>query len=209
MRDDRPVNRRNFFREGLRELLKPLGEIIEPFENALGGLSELEKAAPKPKPTPTPPAWGFLRPPGALEERQFLQTCSRCATCVNVCPAQCIKIEPGKAGGAPYIDPNVMPCVVCDGLLCMRDCPSGALVPTALGLIDMGTAVWKQELCVRSRGEDCTICIDQCPIGAVAIELRDGKIHVIEDGCIGCGVCQNYCPTNPKSIVVVPRDAMP
>ena len=130
-------------------------------------------------------------------------------TCVSVCPAQCIKIDPtgNKGNGAPYIEPEVMPCVMCDGLVCMRDCPSGALVPTALGLVHMGTAMWKESFCVRSRGEQCTICIDQCPIGSVAIELRNDRIHVKEEGCTGCGVCENYCPTKPKSIVVIPKAA--
>jgi ferredoxin-type protein NapG len=124
---------------------------------------------------------------------------------VEVCPAQCIKIDPARAGGAPFIDPGVMPCVVCDGLVCMRECPSGALVPTALGLIDMGTAKWNSSTCVRLHGENCTICIDQCPLGMVAIKLTGGCVDVIQDGCIGCGVCEHYCPTTPKSIVVVPR----
>ncbi|HEY7091088.1 MAG TPA: 4Fe-4S dicluster domain-containing protein [Tepidisphaeraceae bacterium] len=206
MSSDKPVNRRRFFREGLRELLKPLSELVEPLENAARTLGEFEKVLPAPRPQPPArPQLGFLRPPGALDERQFIDTCSRCRNCVAVCPAECIKIDRDVAGGAPYIDPDAMPCVVCDGLLCMHRCPSGALVPTALGLIDMGTAVWKEALCVRSKGENCTICIDQCPIGTVAIELREGRVHVIEEGCIGCGVCEHYCPTVPKSIVVIPR----
>jgi NAD-dependent dihydropyrimidine dehydrogenase PreA subunit len=60
---------------------------------------------------------------------------------------------------------------------------------------------------VRSKGEQCTICVDQCPLGATAIELREGKIDVHPLGCIGCGVCQYYCPTNPKSITVIPKSA--
>ena len=98
------------------------------------------------------------------------------------------------------LDPNVMACVVCDGLKCMHVCPSGALVPIPLGEINMGTAVWNYETCVRSHGENCTICIDQCPIGTVAIELRANMVHVHESGCTGCGVCQQQCPTSPKSI---------
>jgi ferredoxin-type protein NapG len=216
MEPDKPVNRRRFFREGLRELLRPLAEMAEPLEEAIKQLGKLENVgAPSPAPAPYEPprhdpVGHWLRPPGALEERSFLDTCSRCGTCVSVCPAQCIKIDStgAKGGGAPYIEPDLMPCVVCDGLVCMRDCPSGALVPTALGLIDMGTAVWKDNLCVRSKGEDCKICVDRCPLGTVAIELTEGRIEVYEKGCIGCGVCQNYCPTTPKSIVVVPRSAM-
>lgn len=204
MPDDKPVNRRRFFRDGLRELFKPLAEAVEPIEQAIKHLDRLDRMAPS-----APPQTKVLRPPGALSERAFVETCSRCEKCVKVCPAQCIKIDfSGEKGDrAPYIEPNAMPCVVCDGLVCMRECPSGALVPTALGLIDMGTAVWESQLCVRSNGEDCTICIDKCPIGTVAIELRDDRVHVIEEGCIGCGVCQHECPTTPKSIVVVPRPA--
>jgi ferredoxin-type protein NapG len=213
---DKHVNRRRFFREGLRELLKPLANAAEPLEEVARQLSRMEQILPKdppPRPTHAPtvtgPAQAWLRPPGALDERSFRDTCSRCGTCVNVCPAQCIKIDStgAKGHGAPYIDPQVMPCVVCDGLVCMRDCPSGALVPTALGLIDMGTAVVREHLCVRVEGEDCQICVQQCPIGSVAIELRDDRVHVIEDGCTGCGVCENRCPTNPKAIVVIPKSA--
>lgn len=208
MNEDKPLNRRRFFREGLREFLKPLAGAIEPIEQAISHLGKLENVvSPPPATRRIDQPW--LRPPGALDERSFIDTCSRCGNCVKVCPAQCIKIDEtgAKGAGAPYIDPVAMPCVVCDGLVCMRDCPSGALVPTALGLIDMGTAEWLEPLCVRSRGEECTICIDQCPIGMVAIELRNGKVHVIEDGCTGCGVCQHECPTDPKAIVVHPRSS--
>lgn len=201
MPSDKPVDRRRFFREGLRELLKPLANVVDPIEQAIQQFGKLEGAPPATKPA------RWLRPPGAIAEKSFVDVCSRCGNCVKACPAQCIKIDPSGAlgAGAPYIDPDAMPCVVCDGLVCMRDCPSGALIPTALGLLDMGTARWDSATCVRHRGQDCTICIDQCPIGSVAIELRAGRVHVIDDGCIGCGVCQHYCPTTPKSIVVVPR----
>ena len=211
--EDKPVNRRRFFREGLRELLKPLANAVEPFEEVARQLSKMDdtfgalESAPKATPTVKGPGRSWLRPPGALDEQAFRDTCSRCGTCVSVCPAQCIKIDPtgNKGHGAPYIEPEVMPCVMCDGLVCMRDCPSGALVPTALGLVHMGTAMWKDSLCVRSKGEQCTICIDQCPIGSVAIELRNDRVFVKEEGCTGCGVCENYCPTKPKSIVVIPK----
>src|SRR5689334_3469525 len=95
MADENPMNRRRFFREGLRELLKPLGQAIAPFERAvqqLGALEDTVQSISPPKLSRKLDIW--LRPPGALEEMQFRQTCSRCGECVKVCPAQCIKIDP-------------------------------------------------------------------------------------------------------------------
>ena len=221
MDPNKPVDRRRFFREGLRGLLRPLAEAVEPLHEAAKHLERMEQLGKDPvaqtsasSVEPRPASSNLdelarsvaLRPPGALAEQSFLDTCSRCAECARVCPAQCIQLDTtGRiAGGAPYIDANVMACVVCDGLKCMHVCPSGALVPTALGDIDMGTAVWNSATCVRRNGEDCTICVDRCPVGSVAIELRGDRIHVIPEGCIGCGVCQHECPTDPKSIVVIP-----
>ena len=206
MDERKSVNRRRFFREGLRELLKPIAETIAPLEEAARQLGDLEHSVARAQvKSLAREAW--LRPPGALPEQQFRDTCSRCGVCVQVCPAQCIKIDStgAKGAGVPYIEPDSMPCVVCDSLACMNQCPSGALSPIPLADIDMGTAVWRESTCVRSKGEDCTICIDHCPVGEVAIALRDGKVVVFEQGCIGCGVCQHDCPTSPKSIVVVPR----
>jgi NAD-dependent dihydropyrimidine dehydrogenase PreA subunit len=128
---------------------------------------------------------------------------------VKVCPAACIKIDEtgAKGDGAPFIEPTEMPCVMCDGLLCMHVCPTGALRPIPIQDIDMGTARWREETCVRTIGENCTICVDQCPMGTAALELNGNRVVVKEEGCTGCGVCEHYCPTTPKSIVVTPRDA--
>ena len=207
MSDERHVNRRRFFREGLRELLKPLGKAVEPIHEVARHFNDLEHrpAAAAAKP-PRQTAW--QRPPGALEGESFTDVCSRCGECAKVCPAQCIKIDStGVNGdGAPYIEPNDMPCVMCNGLLCMHVCPTGALVPTPIMDIDMGTARWREETCVRTIGENCTICVDQCPMGTAALELNGNRVVVKDEGCTGCGVCQHYCPTDPKSIVVTPRD---
>jgi len=215
--DDAPFNRRNFFRQGLRHLLRPLENAAAPLEDAIKQLAALDfesdaAAARKTSMSPPRPLANLMvgppiRPPGALPEQQFRETCSRCGECVRVCPVQCIKIDPSgvRGAGAPFIDVDNAACVLCDGLLCMNKCPSGALVPTPIGDIDMGTAQWHEQLCLRTHNEGCTVCIDQCPIGEVALVLEDGKVKVIENGCTGCGVCQNRCPTSPKSITVSPR----
>jgi ferredoxin-type protein NapG len=210
MSDDRPLDRRRFFRMGLRELLKPLANAAEPIERALRELESLDKAISATPGTPGSRSLPiFLRPPGALDEQAFREQCSRCGICVSVCPADAIKIDStgAIANGAPYIVAAEAPCVACDGLHCMQNCPSGALRFTPLVDIDIGTAEWKSQFCTRTTiGDDCRICVDQCPLGSAALVIDEaGKVKVIEDGCIGCGVCERYCPTEPKSIVVVPK----
>lgn len=216
---DKPMDRRQFFRKGLTELFKPLANALDPVERTIREFEKLSNrsstsspvgassATPPAQPAKTVPLDVWVRPPGALPESQYLSACSRCGKCVEVCPAECIKLDPtanlGK--GAPYIDPNVMACVVCDDLSCMKVCPTGALVFTDVPQIKMGTAVWRDDPCVRTtRQEDCRQCVDICPVGSTAIELAGEEIRVHPLGCIGCGLCQQHCPTEPKSITVIP-----
>lgn len=195
-----PIDRRRFFRQGLSQLLRPIAATVQSF----GIQRPSEVSADEPRVLPEGPT--LLRPPGALAESEFTSRCTCSGECVRSCPVRCIRIDPTESigGGKPFIDVDTMPCVVCDGLYCMQACPSGALTPTPMERIDMGTAVWREQTCLRSHGQNCTICVDKCPIGEIAIELNAGKIQVKEDGCIGCGACQHDCPTAPKSIVVQP-----
>ena len=59
-------------------------------------------------------------------------------------------------------------------------------------------------------GKACTLCADMCPIpnpmSAISmVPSGSGNKPEIYDGCIGCGVCQEVCPTSIPSIVVKPR----
>lgn len=148
----------------------------------------------------------ILRPPGAISESAFLETCHRCGNCVESCPAEAIQVYQSNAPnlvGTPYIDPNSQPCVVCTSLACMQVCPSGALQPLSVNQIQIGLAELNHDTCLRTGGIECTYCVDSCPIGETAIRLDSQKrIQVIPTGCVGCGVCQYECPTAPKSVVV-------
>jgi len=203
---EKPVDRRRFFRLGLAELLGPISALAKPLQQAAEQIAKLDHIRPPEPVRKTVSLEVWLRPPGALAEQKFRETCSRCGNCVRACPADAIQIDAtGRRGeGAPFIDPDFMSCVVCEGLQCMHVCPSGALIPTSINDIDMGTAVWREEYCLRSSGDSCTICIDKCPLGSAAIELKENLVAVNPHGCIGCGVCQTECPTSPKSIYVVP-----
>ena len=61
-------------------------------------------------------------------------------------------------------------------------------------------------------GKECTLCADMCPapnpLGAIAMvpDSKGGKRPEIYDGCIGCGTCQEVCPTQVPSIVIKPRE---
>lgn len=63
----------------------------------------------------------------------------------------------------------------------------------------------------KFEGKQCTLCADMCPIpnplSAIAMvpDKSGGRRPEIYDGCIGCGVCEEVCPTNKPSIVVKPR----
>jgi len=55
----------------------------------------------------------------------------------------------------------------------------------------------------------CDLCVRHCPIeGAISLERMssdpddDRRTPVIYDRCVGCGVCEMMCPTEPASIVV-------
>ncbi len=189
--DGMPHDRRAFFREAFTRFVQPVAEYLD---TQIG--------------THLPAGKVLLRPPGALPEAAFLETCLRCGNCVDSCPADAIQplqSDQSNLAETPYINPDDQPCVVCDSLECMQVCPSGALQKLSVHEIQIGLAEVNYSVCLRSNGVDCLDCVDSCPIGETAIRLDSEKrVEVLSTGCIGCGVCQYQCPTTPKSIVVRP-----
>jgi len=72
-----------------------------------------------------------LRPPGALDERDFLASCIKCGQCVQVCPVSAIKLgdlHEGHGIGVPFIAARDQACdFSCDAVQCILACPTGAL----------------------------------------------------------------------------------
>jgi ferredoxin-type protein NapG len=72
-----------------------------------------------------------LRPPGALDEKDFLSSCIKCGQCVQVCPVDAIKLADlvdGFGVGVPYIDARAQACdFSCDAVQCILACPTGSL----------------------------------------------------------------------------------
>jgi ferredoxin-type protein NapG len=144
---------------------------------------------------------------------------------VAACPAQCIQLDTAQpdreplADGLPYIIARQSPCVVCSDLSCMKACPTGALQLVAQPAdIHMGVAVIDHRRCLRGpegyqpgspAGEDCQLCVTQCPLGGSAIGFDAAGRVQVRRGCVGCGVCERACPTEPASIFVQPFDRLP
>jgi ferredoxin-type protein NapG len=224
-----------------------------------------------------------LRPPGALDEKDFLSSCIKCGQCVQVCPVQAIRLADlvdGFGVGAPYIDARAQACdFSCDAVQCILACPTGSLTykkPSGLAVRSgapmagkpillakendpeptlnlaerIGVArLTRPESCLAIQGkgfkgqargtgfqgelrymkvdrwkpikvtdhpydtELCDLCVQACPIkGAISIETvfapngTQRKSPVVHEPCVGCGVCEMICPTEPASIEIIPGE---
>lgn len=143
--------------------------------------------------------------------------CIRCNRCLEVCPYGSIK----RAGwsttiGTPYVLPELKACYLC--MACCRLCPTGALTRTLKNpeKVAMGKAKIDATICYSHLflehdvlpkhagskiGALCNTCYNVCPLQDKAIVLKDNLFPVILDGCVGCGICVERCPTRPRRAV--------
>ncbi|MEA1913803.1 MAG: 4Fe-4S dicluster domain-containing protein [Campylobacterota bacterium] len=144
-----------------------------------------------------------------------IRACYACnaVPCVLACPSgaldhACEKAEDIKMGIAVLEFP--------DTCLAMSNTPLPAGYSAQMqGFTSSVNNVTKLELDLLEKmksfeGKQCTLCADMCPIpnpmGAIAMvpDKNGGKRPEIYDGCIGCGACQEVCPTTIASIVIKP-----
>lgn len=156
----------------------------------------------------------LLRPPGALPKKEFLSTCINCHRCGQACPNDCIKYvnDPFHPGihDTPYIRPREKGCILC--MKCTQACPSGALQlienddgETIQKHVKMGVASVDKNICNSYNGYTCGVCIRACPFGGVALKAETWERPVvIEDKCVGCGLCEQSCIHYPQAIRVRP-----
>ena len=71
--------------------------------------------------------------------------------------------------------------------------------------IRMGVAVIDHESCLAWQGLICKACWHECPFSDEAIVL-DAYYRpiVVAKACIGCGLCDQACATEPSSITIRP-----
>ena len=133
----------------------------------------------------------WLRPPGAVKELLFLERCTACGDCIEVCPHDSIQIS--KEDERPEIFPGDTPCYLCDDFPCITACETEALLPLNGGITDvnMGTAKVNYRLCTAPGG--CNACVAKCPTEAIQMDFSSFTITVDEGQCVGCGICEYVC----------------
>lgn len=154
----------------------------------------------------------FLRPPGALPEREFLAACIGCGQCANVCPNKCISLQGLESGVAqlatPVISARAQACILC--MACTQVCPTQALTklePTEAGMsaVNMGKAVVSEALCYSFAGRTCGVCYRACPLPGKALTLGMFETPIVHaEHCVGCGLCEQACVHMPQAIRVIP-----
>jgi ferredoxin-type protein NapG len=152
-------------------------------------------------------AHNLVRPPGALEEPDFLASCSRCLRCLDACAPMAIIPAPAFSGlanlGTPVLETNK--CILC--MECIRTCPTGALGKIPKEDIFLGTAVILKDVCVAwLKTRRCKECEKACKPEAVVMQENRFPV-ILAEKCNGCGICMRRCPTEPKSIYISPEGA--
>jgi ferredoxin-type protein NapG len=162
-----------------------------------------------------------IRPPGAVDENEFLNRCIRCQKCADACPNNAILPLDGSFGpqrrNTPYIKPRRQTCMLCNGvegdfLKCTDVCPSGALQRVRKDAdeiqrkVHMGVAEIDQALCYSYNDWSCGACYRACPFPGVAMQLGLWeRPQVIPEACVGCGLCERACIRYPHAIRVRPK----
>jgi ferredoxin len=167
----------------------------------------------------------LIRPPGVRDERAFLAACVRCSHCMKVCPTaglQPLVLEAGLEGlWTPRLAPRLGYCdYSCHA--CGQVCPSGAIPPLTLEAKRasvMGLAAIDRNRCLPwAYDTPCIVCEEMCPVPEKAIRLHEVEVvdergavvhlqqpYVLQELCIGCGICEFQCPMQGQAAIQVYR----
>ncbi|MBN2560525.1 MAG: 4Fe-4S dicluster domain-containing protein [Phycisphaerae bacterium] len=138
-----------------------------------------------------------IRPPGAVEELEFLERCVKCGQCIRVCPTNTLQpaqLEAGLEGlWTPIMNFRMGHCQFhCTA--CGHVCPTGAIqrisIEEKLGLgefaqqgpIKLGTAHFDTGRCLPySKNIPCVVCEEVCPTSPKAI-YTERQMRTVRDG---------------------------
>ncbi len=167
----------------------------------------------------------LLRPPGAVEETEFLRRCIRCGECMKVCIGGALHPALLEAGGTGLWSPLLMARIgYCEFncTLCGQVCPTGALKQLSLAekhKTVIGIAVFDKDRCLPyARAEECLVCEEHCPTGEKAIVFEEKEVSLrgevrrvkhpvlVKERCVGCGICETRCPVEGASAIRVTNE---
>ncbi len=140
-----------------------------------------------------------IRPPWALEEYDFTETCTRCGACIQRCEEQILVEGRGKF---PVVEFKRGECTFCE--VCVEVCE-----PKALRITEESRGLpWALEVrvnhdCVAQKGVVCQVCGDQCLEGVFRFRPRVGgavQMEMDSEKCNGCGACIAPCPVAALTI---------
>ena len=136
----------------------------------------------------------LLRPPGALDEPDFLSRCIRCGECMKACPNNALQPTLTEAGLEGLWTPTLVPRIgYCEPscVLCSEVCPTGAIwqiTPREKGWvvgvssaqnqpIRLGTAFYDRGRCLPwAMATDCIVCEEWCPVSPKAIYVQEAEV---------------------------------
>jgi polyferredoxin len=131
-----------------------------------------------------------IRPPGAVEERAFLERCIRCAECMKVCPNNALHpafLEAGVEGiWTPILIARIGYCEH-SCVLCGQVCPTGAIqkitekekLGQGVPPVKIGTAFYDHGRCLPwSMQTPCIVCEEFCPTSPKAIWVEEVEAPV-------------------------------
>lgn len=170
-----------------------------------------------------------IRPPGSINEQDFLKRCIKCSACMRVCPTNALHpalLESGVEGLWTPIMINKIGYCEHHCVLCSQVCPTGAIkaitVSEKVGSkskdpIKIGTAFFDKGRCLPwAMDVECIVCEEVCPTTPKAIWYRETTVTTRENKikklkrpyldptlCIGCGICENKCPVSDLPAVRV------
>lgn len=144
-------------------------------------------------------------PSGATGLNAFRAKCVGCQLCVKSCPENVLR--PSRELKFPLIPTMGFEHGYCRPTCtrCARVCPTGAIkmLPLQERLhTQIGRAEFHRDRCVAAKDKvKCTACERHCPVKAIT--LTDGIPAVNAARCIGCGACENLCPSRPLPAIVI------
>ncbi len=187
-----PIGRRELFRRGGKKITEAASQIAA------------AKTARR--------AEGWIRPPFALDELEFLVCCTRCDKCIEACPHDVLFALPTRAGryatGTPAMDLSRRGCHLCADWPCVTACEPDALTlpaekpDSSSSSPRLAIATIDQATCLPYSGPECGACASACPVPGALIWEGGVRPVIDQEHCTGCALCREACITDPKAIKI-------